>query len=44
MRKALHALRAEPRAPGNPGILWWDRWLVAGVVARNGSGKIAITV
>jgi len=32
MRKALRSLWAEPRAPGNPGTLWWDRWLVAGVV------------
>ena len=33
MRNALRSLWTEPRAPGNPGILWWDRWLVAGVVA-----------
>jgi len=33
MRKALRSLWSEPRAPGNPGILWWDRWLVAGLVA-----------
>lgn len=33
MRKALRSLWAEPRAPGNPGILWWDRLLVAGLVA-----------
>jgi signal transduction histidine kinase len=32
MTKALRSLWAEPRAPGNPGILWWDRWLVAGLV------------
>lgn len=29
MTKALRSLWAEPRAPGNPGIKWWDRWLVA---------------
>ena len=33
MRNALRSLWSEPRAPGNPGILWWDRWLVAGLVA-----------
>jgi signal transduction histidine kinase len=33
MRNALRSLWAEPRAPGNPGILWWDRWLVAAVAA-----------
>lgn len=33
MRKALRSLWSEPRAPGNPGIVWWDRWLVAGLVA-----------
>jgi signal transduction histidine kinase len=33
MTKALRSPWAEPRAPGNPGILWWDRWLVAAVVA-----------
>lgn len=33
MRKALRSLWSEPRAPGNPGILWWDRWLVAGLIA-----------
>jgi signal transduction histidine kinase len=33
MRKALRSLWSEPRAPGNPGVLWWDRWLVAGLVA-----------
>lgn len=33
MTKALRSLWAEPRAPGNPGILWWDRWLVAAVGA-----------
>ncbi len=33
MRNALRSLWAESRAPGNPGILWWDRWLVAAVVA-----------
>lgn len=32
MTKALRSLWAEPRAPDNPGILWWDRWLVAAVV------------
>jgi signal transduction histidine kinase len=32
MTKALRSPWAEPRAPGNPGILWWDRWLVAGLV------------
>lgn len=21
----------EPRAPGNPGMVWWDRWLVGGI-------------
>jgi len=29
MRNALRSLWAEPRAPNNPEILWWDRWLVA---------------
>ncbi len=33
MRMALRSLWSEPRAPDNPGTLWWDRWLVAGVVA-----------
>jgi signal transduction histidine kinase len=33
MRNALRSLWSEPRAPDNPGILWWDRWLVAGLVA-----------
>ncbi len=33
MRSALRSLWAEPRAPGNPGIVWWDRWLVTAVVA-----------
>jgi signal transduction histidine kinase len=33
MTNALRSLWAEPRAPGNPGILWWDRWLVTAVVA-----------
>jgi signal transduction histidine kinase len=33
MRKALRSLWSESRAPGNPGTLWWDRWLVAGLVA-----------
>lgn len=33
MRNALRSLWSEPGAPDNPGILWWDRWLVAGVVA-----------
>jgi signal transduction histidine kinase len=32
MTKALRSLWSEPRAPGNPGILWWDRWLVASLV------------
>jgi signal transduction histidine kinase len=32
MTKALRSPWAEPRAPGNPGSLWWDRWLVAGLV------------
>lgn len=33
MRNALRSLWTEPGAPDNPGILWWDRWLVAAVVA-----------
>jgi signal transduction histidine kinase len=33
MRMALRSLWSEPRAPGNPGTLWWDRWLVAVIVA-----------
>ena len=32
MRSALRSLWREPRAPDNPGTLWWDRWLVFGVV------------
>lgn len=33
MRKALRSLWSEPTAPGNPGILWWDRWLVGALIA-----------
>ncbi len=33
MRNALRSLWMEPRAPDNPGVLWWDRWLVAALVA-----------
>ena len=33
MRNALRSLWSEPRAPSNPGVLWWDRWLVAGLGA-----------
>ncbi|MDP9495317.1 MAG: histidine kinase, partial [Actinomycetota bacterium] len=32
MRNALRSLWREPRAPDNPGTLWWDRWLVSGLV------------
>jgi len=32
MKNALRSLWREPRAPDNPGILWWDRWLVVAVV------------
>ncbi|MDP9145344.1 MAG: sensor histidine kinase [Actinomycetota bacterium] len=32
MRNALRSLWREPRAPDNPGTLWWDRWLVFGLV------------
>ncbi|MEN8041747.1 MAG: sensor histidine kinase, partial [Actinomycetota bacterium] len=32
MRNALRSLWREPRAPDNPGILWWDRWLVVAVI------------
>lgn len=32
MRNALRSLWREPRAPDNPGTLWWDRWLVLGLV------------
>ena len=33
MRNALRSLWAEPRAPNNPGTWWWDRWLVAVLIA-----------
>jgi signal transduction histidine kinase len=33
MKNALRSLWAEPRAENNPGILWWDRWLVAVLIA-----------
>ncbi|HSM44838.1 MAG TPA: histidine kinase, partial [Acidimicrobiia bacterium] len=33
MRKRLRSLWNEPRAPNNPGTVWWDWWLVFAVVA-----------
>ena len=33
MRAALRSWWAEPRAPDNPGRLYWDKWLVAGLIA-----------
>lgn len=32
MRSALRSLWAEPRAPNNPGIVWWDRWLTFALI------------
>lgn len=32
MRNPLRSLWLEPRAPDNPGIVWWDKWLVAAVI------------
>ena len=32
MRKTLRSLWLEPAAPDNPGMVWWDRWLVAAVI------------
>ena len=32
MRNALRSLWAEPKAPNNPGIVWWDRWRVAALI------------
>lgn len=32
MKSFLRSVWREPRAPGNPGIVWWDRWLVGAVV------------
>ncbi|MGI9641481.1 MAG: sensor histidine kinase [Acidimicrobiia bacterium] len=32
MMSALRSMWREPRAPDNPGIVWWDWWLVAAVI------------
>ena len=32
VRSALKSWWNLPRAPGNPGVLWWDRWLVGTAV------------
>jgi len=33
VRAALRSWWAEPRAPENPGRLFWDKWLVVGLIA-----------
>ena len=33
MRKPLRSRWNEPRAPNNPGTVWWDWWLVFAIVA-----------
>lgn len=33
MRTRLRSWWNEPRAPNNPGTVWWDRWLVFALVA-----------
>ncbi|MGB7860604.1 MAG: sensor histidine kinase [Acidimicrobiia bacterium] len=32
MRSFLRSWWTQPRAPENPGRVWWDKWLVTGVV------------
>ena len=32
MTKVVRSLWLEPPAPDNPGMVWWDRWLVAVVI------------